>query len=90
MAPRQESYLENMEKIRVEETRREFLVRSAQGLGTLALASLLGQNRLISGAEPSVDSVWRGALDAPHFVPRAKRIIYLYQAGGPSHADILD
>ncbi len=90
MAPKQEPCRQNMEKIRLEETRREFLVRSAQGLGTVALASLLNSNQLTAGPGPSGDGVWRGALDAPHFVPRAKRIIYLYQAGGPSHADILD
>ena len=76
--------------LRVDETRREFLVRSAQGMGTVALASLLGSNRLTAASEPTGGGAWPGVVNPPHFVPRAKRIIYLYQAGGPSHVDVLD
>ena len=74
--------------LRLDETRREFLVRSAQGLGTMAFASLLASNKLTAG--PGSTGAWTGAVNPLHFVPRAKRIIYLYQAGGPSHVDVLD
>ena len=73
----------------LEEGRREFLIRSAQGMGTMALASLLGANRL-TAANPGTTDSWSGVVKPYHFVPRAKRIIYLYQAGAPSHLDLLD
>ena len=55
-------------------TRRTFLGRSAGGLGGLALSGLL------RGDESAV----------PHFAPRAKRVVYLFQSGGPSHIDLFD
>ena len=84
------SYSQEAERIRLDQTRREFLVRSSQGVGTMALASLLGSNRLTAASEATGSGTWSGVVNPPHFVPRAKRIIYLYQAGGPSHVDILD
>ncbi len=70
--------------------RRAFLGRSSTGIGTLALASLLDPN-LLRGAEATPThgrSV--NTLGLPHFAPRAKRIIYLYMAGGPSHLETFD
>ncbi|MCA9089380.1 MAG: DUF1501 domain-containing protein [Planctomycetaceae bacterium] len=64
--------------------RRSFLSQSGVGLGGLALADLLSQESA-SGAE-----VEQGVLGSPHFVPKAKRIIYLFMSGGPSHLDLLD
>lgn len=61
-------------------TRRAFLERSAGGVGTLALASLLQPDLLGAG----------GVAGFPHFAPRAKRIIFLFMAGGPSHVDLFD
>ena len=81
---------QEMNKIKLEETRREFLVRSAQGLGTMALASLLSSSQQTVSAESLEAEHWRGVLDPLHFVPRAKRIIYLYQAGGSSLVDLWD
>src|SRR5580704_4700755 len=63
-------------------TRRQFFGRTATGIGTLALASLLREN----AAEASVP----GILAKPHFAPRAKRIIYLFMQGGPSQIDLFD
>jgi hypothetical protein len=65
-------------------TRRTFLGRSTAGIGGLALASLLNGN-LFAG-------LTRGAtaLPAPHFTPRAKRVIFLFMSGGPSHLDLFD
>ena len=58
-------------------TRREFLSRAGAGLG------LLGLGGLVARANPLVSK-------APHFRPRAKRIIHLFMNGGPSHVDTFD
>ena len=65
--------------------RRVFLKRSALGLGGLALSSLLARETA-SGA----DNPFKGILDNPHFAPKAKRVIYLFMAGGPSQLDLFD
>ncbi len=72
--------------------RRAFLGRSTAGVGTLALASLLDPSLLRGGeASPSRSrDRWTGTIHPLHFAPRAKRIIYLYMAGGPSHLETLD
>jgi len=62
-------------------TRRHFLGRSSLGLGTAALATLLADDGL--GAQET-------SLPQPHFKPTAKRVIYLFQAGGPSQLDLFD
>ncbi|MDB6154798.1 MAG: hypothetical protein JWL90_3251 [Chthoniobacteraceae bacterium] len=67
--------------------RREFLTKTGLGIGTAALAQMLGADaRAASGPAPSF-----GALPGlPHFAPKAKRVICLFQSGGPSHLDLLD
>ncbi len=76
--------------------RRAFLGRSAGGIGSLALASLLDPTLLraddAAKAPGSAHSPerWTGAVAPLHFPPRVKRIIYLYMAGGPSHLETLD
>ena len=65
-------------------TRRAFLGRSAAGLGSLALGSLLNP-ALFAGD----NGRWKGVLDQLHHPARIKRVIYLYQAGGPSHLVLL-
>ena len=67
-------------------SRRECLNRLALGLGGIALAELLGANA-------SAATSAAGASDPdrlPHFKPKAKRIIFLFQSGGPSHLDLFD
>ncbi len=64
-------------------TRRALLGRSAQGLGAVALASLL------NGRGEAAEK-WRGVLAKPHFAPKAKRVIWLYMAGGMSHLETWD
>jgi len=61
-------------------TRRHFFGRSSAGIGTAALASLLGGGAV---AAP-------GASGLPHFAPRAKRVIYLFMNGAPTHVDLFD
>ena len=65
-------------------SRRSFLNSFGMGLGGIALSSLLKPNALLG----STDS--RGALGAAHFAPKAKRVIYLFQSGGPSQLDLYD
>jgi hypothetical protein len=67
-------------------TRRAFLGRTSQGLGTLALASLMTRGAL---AVRTVQPV-RGVLDPPPLPQRAKRVIWLSMAGGPSHLETFD
>jgi hypothetical protein len=66
--------------------RRAFLHQSAFGIGGMALASLLSPSRL--GAA-SADR-WTGVVKTPHTPIRAKRIIFLCMAGGPSHLETFD
>ena len=62
-------------------TRRQFLSTSTLGLGAMALGGL-GTNPAVAG--PS------SRLTASHFAPRAKRVIFLFQSGGPSQLDLFD
>ena len=62
-------------------TRRQLFGRAALGLGTAAMASVLG-DRL--SAAPA------GIAPGTHFAPKAKRVIYLFMSGGPSHHDLWD
>jgi hypothetical protein len=63
-------------------------------MGSLALASLLNPS-LLNAAETvkaaaTQEAKWLGAINPLHFAPKAKRVIYLYMAGGPSHLETLD
>lgn len=70
-------------------TRRQLLTRTRGCLGATALASLLGNTPKLSAASQS-GAEQRGTLGMPHFAPKAKRVIYLFMAGGPSHIDMFD
>jgi hypothetical protein len=76
--------------IEVARSRREFLTRSGAGFGAVALASLLAGDRRVSAAESTLDSLARGHRLGPHFPPKAKRVIFLFMEGGPSHIDTFD
>ena len=69
-------------------TRRQFFGSSSLGIGTAALASLLNPE-LFAAADAKPASV-PGTLADPHFAPKAKRVIYLFMSGGPSHIDLFD
>ncbi|WLD11851.1 DUF1501 domain-containing protein [Planctellipticum variicoloris] len=66
-------------------SRRHLLQRSAVGFGSLALASLLAEQ---SSAKAAVADPL--AAKQPHFPARAKRVIFLFMKGGPSHLDTFD
>ena len=65
-------------------TRRYFLGKAAKGLGTVALGSLLNE-RLFAQDRPA-----NGLPGFPNFAPKAKRVIYLFQSGGPPQMDLFD
>ena len=69
--------------------RRTFLGRGIGGLGLLALNSLLDR-RLIAGGADQPAGRWRGVVHPLHHPPKARRVIFLYQAGGPSHLETFD
>src|SRR5262249_39782445 len=62
---------------------------TAGGMGLAALASLLNPDRAFAQTRPQTDQ-WRGVIRTPHFPPKAKRVIWLYMAGGPSHLESFD
>ena len=61
-------------------TRRHFFSAASTGIGTAALASLLSAETTADGGLPGL----------PHFAPKAKRVIYLFQHGAPSQLDLFD
>jgi len=63
-------------------TRRHFFSRTSTGIGIAALASLLKESGHAAGAG--------GLPGLPHFPPTARRVIYLFQFGGPSQIDLFD
>ena len=73
-------------------SRRHFLAGQAFGLGSLAVAWLLKQDRLL--AEPKKPNLDRLAFDlkpkSPQYAPRAKAMISMFMQGGPSHLDLCD
>jgi hypothetical protein len=69
---------------RLQINRRQFFGRSSTGIGTLALASLINPN-LFADQKASQKSS-----GLPHYAPKAKRVIFLFQSGGPSQLDLFD
>jgi hypothetical protein len=61
-------------------TRRHFFSRTSTGIGIAALASLLPDELRADGGLPGL----------PHFPPKAKRVIYLFQSGAPSQMELFD
>jgi len=70
--------------------RRRFLAQSASGLGVAALATLLSQDQDQDAHAAQAGFAASGRTGLPHFAPRAKRVIYLFQSGGPSQMDLFD
>ncbi len=72
--------------------RRELFARGGLGMGTLALASMMGQQSAVAATgKPSGGPAEMAGIDSRfHLPPKAKRVIYLFQAGAPSQLDLLD
>src|SRR5689334_18355112 len=64
-------------------SRREFFSRLGMGAGALALASLLAEESSAAAGSPLLPK-------HPHFAPKARSVIYLFQNGGPSQVDLFD
>jgi hypothetical protein len=75
-------------------TRRHLFADAGLSIGSLALASLLrGESAARAAAPvavPAVDGVSPLAPKAPHYAAKAKRVIYLFMAGGPSQLELFD
>jgi hypothetical protein len=66
-------------------TRRDFLLRGGAGFGALALTGMLSGDAAFATDRGNHDSIKQ-----PHFTPTAKRVIFLFMEGGPSHMDLFD
>src|ERR1041384_6852877 len=65
----------------MEITRRHFFSRTSTGIGIAALGSLLAEDGFAAA---------NGLPGPPHFAPKAKRVVFLHQSGGPSQMDLFD
>lgn len=75
------------------QNRRTFLAKTAKGIGAAALATLMGNglSSCVNGlGETAPERALKGILSNPHFAPKAKRVIYLFQSGGPSQLELFD
>src|SRR5205085_1833407 len=70
--------------------RRTFLGRAAYGLGGLALACLIDPKWARAAETQSANARWKGIVNPTPFPARARRIIHLCMAGGPSHLESFD
>ena len=68
--------------------RRHFFSKLSLGIGGAALASLMGCAQ--TSDQLAAGSAFRGILNSPHIAPKARRIIYLFQSGGPSQLELFD
>src|SRR6476469_2149991 len=78
-----ELHRENIARV----TRRQLFGSAASGVGMAALASLLGNGPARGADRPEGES---GLPGLPHFAPKARRVVVLWQGGGPSHVDLFD
>ena len=97
-------YEQDIQRAKYLQNRREFLRTTSRGLGSLALGSLLmpdlfgassnsakGPSRSGAITPPTMASTGKAAANSGlHHVPRAKRVIYLFQSGGPSQFELFD
>lgn len=77
---------ENRERV----TRREIFGRGAGGIGVAALASLLSPHSVSAAMPRHGADQDPGQVELPHHAPTAKRMVMLWQGGGPSHVDLFD
>lgn len=67
-------------------TRRDMLTQSGLGFGALAMSQMMMDQSLAASSEPKLS----GTLSGFHHPPKAKRVIFLFQSGGPSQMDLFD
>ncbi len=71
-------------------SRRDFLGRTTLGLGAATLSSMIAPQKSFASTISNLTSTGGGILGGPHFTPKAKRVIYLFQSGGPSQMELFD
>ena len=79
-------HLENVQRV----TRRQLFGSAGTGIGSVALASLLGQDTQAAASTAAHATGQPGLAGLPHIEPKAKRVVMLWQGGGPSHVDLFD
>lgn len=75
------SHIDPRRELELNMTRRQLFGRGALGLGTASMAGLFGADLKASGGQDATGL---------HHAPKAKRVIYLFMSGGPSHHDLWD
>lgn len=85
-------YYKDFEKIIAQSSRRDFLKKTAMGLGSMALTSIMAPITMGGKEIPSnpLPLTANSLSKSPHFPPKAKRVIYLFQSGGPSQLETFD
>jgi hypothetical protein len=78
-----------IDELRLHMNRRQWLSQAGGCLGGASLATLMGHGAPAMGADSTLSSTG-GLPGLPNFRPKAKRVIYLFMAGGPSHIDTFD
>ena len=79
-------HLENIQWV----TRRQLFGSAGMGIGSVALASLFQRDATAATSTPPAMKASPGLPGLPHFEPKAKRVVMLWQGGGPSHVDLFD
>ena len=79
--------MEEIHKHFINNNRRNFLKKTGLCIGGLALGSIVNP---FNNSDDDPFSVIKNQLNLPHFAPKAKRIIYLFQSGGPAQQDLFD
>ena len=90
----------DLQEIERQMDRRNFLTKTSMGLGAIALGSLLNTEKAFASikkdgldnasSEALLKSYNKNRLGLPHHLPKAKRIVYLFQSGGPSQFEMWD
>ena len=84
-------FVENVAQLQSSINRRKLLGSAVGGVGLAALASLLQRERLLGDDSQHPDGQGvPGLKGLPHFAAKAKRVVVLWQGGGPSHVDLFD
>ncbi len=82
-------YFDEFQQAQYKSTRRAFLQTTSKGIGAMAMGSLMMPGLTASASPISVPG-GDGILKALHHTPKAKRVIYLFQSGGPSQIELFD
>ena len=82
--------MDGLDDLKFNCTRRHFLSTGSLGIGSTALAALLDPSLLAATTGAQAAPSGAPLLSSPHLVPRVKRVIYLFQSGGPSQLELFD